>query len=178
MANTSKKDWIEQGLQVIAEDNVVALTIDLLCSRLSLTKGSFYHHFKSLQDYKHELLVYYEEAGTFQIIRLLEEEATPQVKIQKLGETTLLTMPGLEVGIRAWALQDAQAEEFQQRIDKKRQEYLEALCMDILHDQQRASLVAHLFYAVYVGSQQIRPPLSPDLLRQLYNELYSLYQLF
>lgn len=177
MTNVGKLDWIEQGFKLLASDGALTLTIDHLSSRLGLTKGSFYHHFKNFQDYKDELLTYFEEAGTLQIIRLTEEAVTPQAKIEKLLETTLTGHQELEVAIRAWALQDSRVQVYQQRIDKERLTYLQNLCEAILADPDRALLVARLLYTIFVGSQQIRPPLQADTMRQLYHELQQLYKL-
>jgi AcrR family transcriptional regulator len=177
VALANKQAWIEQGLQIVAEQGALALTIEVLCTQLGLTKGSFYHHFKNFQDYKEALLGYYEEAGTLQIIQLVETVASPQAKIEKLLELTLIGRPSLEVGVRAWALQDLSVQVYQERIDKQRLNYLQQLCEVSLDDQVRAKLAARLLYALFVGSQQLRPPIEGAELRQLYQELQQFYHL-
>ena len=41
----SVDDWVQEGFRVLAEDGVKALTLGHLCTRLGVTKGSFYWHF-------------------------------------------------------------------------------------------------------------------------------------
>ncbi len=53
MANispTSKAKLLDAALQVIRTKGYTATTIDDICAAASLTKGSFFHHFKSKED--------------------------------------------------------------------------------------------------------------------------------
>jgi AcrR family transcriptional regulator len=44
----SVDDWIDAGLELLAEEGPSGVKIDRLCVRLGVTKGSFYWHFKDL----------------------------------------------------------------------------------------------------------------------------------
>jgi len=52
----SVDDWVQEGLWVLAEDGVKALTLGRLCSRLGVTKGSFYWHFTDMKGYREALI--------------------------------------------------------------------------------------------------------------------------
>jgi len=52
----SVDDWIQAGFGILAEDGIKALKIDRLCSRLSVTKGSFYWHFTDIAAYRAALV--------------------------------------------------------------------------------------------------------------------------
>jgi AcrR family transcriptional regulator len=45
-------DWIQAGFGVLAEEGIKSLKIDRLCSRLGVTKGSFYWHFTDIASYR------------------------------------------------------------------------------------------------------------------------------
>jgi hypothetical protein len=45
-------DWIQAGFAVLAEEGIKSLKIDRLCSRLGVTKGSFYWHFTDIASYR------------------------------------------------------------------------------------------------------------------------------
>jgi len=73
MATTTKRKWLEEGLTLLAKSGAGALTIEMLTSRLGVTKGSFYHHFQHFQDYKEHLLSFYEDERTLQVIESAEQ---------------------------------------------------------------------------------------------------------
>jgi AcrR family transcriptional regulator len=52
----SVDDWIQAGFAILAEEGIKALKIDRLCSRLSVTKGSFYWHFTDIAGYRSALV--------------------------------------------------------------------------------------------------------------------------
>jgi AcrR family transcriptional regulator len=166
MARKSKGDWLKEALMLLAEAGVQELTIDLLTERLGVTKGSFYHHFGSFGGFKKALLDYFEMEGTLRIIHLTAQEVTPQEKLQSLLDISATFPTGVEVAVRAWALQDAMVRDYQQRIDLRRIDYLRALFFDLTGDEALALKRAQLLYVIYVGSQQVLPPIhGEDLIR-------------
>ncbi len=52
----SVDDWVQEGFRVLAEDGVKALTLGQLCTRLGVTKGSFYWHFADMSGLPHRAL--------------------------------------------------------------------------------------------------------------------------
>jgi AcrR family transcriptional regulator len=52
----SVDDWIQAGFEILAEEGIKALKIDRLCSRLEVTKGSFYWHFTDIAGYRTALV--------------------------------------------------------------------------------------------------------------------------
>lgn len=176
MAVTARRDWLEAGMALLEESGAEALTIESLTNRLSVTKGSFYHHFKNYQDFKEHLLAFYEEERTLQIIRLAERETSPQAKLERVMQATLQPSQ-LEVAMRAWAFQDVLVRDHQQRIDQRRLMYLEELISARIGDHSHAARMARLFYSIYVGSQHIVPPVQGADLAHLYQEALPLLNL-
>jgi AcrR family transcriptional regulator len=177
MTTTTKRGWLEEGLALLAEAGASVLTIDLLTSRLGVTKGSFYHHFRNWQDYKECLLALYEDQRTLQIIESAQQQLTPTDRLELVIQATLRGSNQLEVALRAWALQDPFVQAYQQRIDQRRLAYLEELAWQLCQDHERARCVARLFYSVFVGSQHILPPIQGQDLEALYREVEKLSNL-
>jgi len=176
MAVTASRDWLEEGMAILEDLGAEALTIETLTNRLSVTKGSFYHHFKNFKNFKENLLAFYEKERTLQIIRLAEREKSPRAKLERIMQATLQS-PHLEVAIRAWALQDIVVREYQRRIDRQRLAYLTELSYAIIGDHSQAARMAQLFYSIYVGSQHIVPPIQGAELALLYQEALPLLNL-
>ena len=53
---TSRTQWLDAGLHLLADEGYAALSIERLCQSRATTKGSFYHHFGSLNTYREALL--------------------------------------------------------------------------------------------------------------------------
>jgi AcrR family transcriptional regulator len=175
MARTTQRDWLAVGLRILQTDGVSGLTIERLTTVLDLTKGSFYHHFGGWADYKTALFHFFEHEGTLNVMRVVEQEATPAAKLKRLFAIVTSEPLDLEAAMRAWSLQDAEARAMQSRIDTQRIAYVQSLCTALLGDPARAEAAGMLAYAILVGGAQIQPPLSLTMLRQLFDEFQRLY---
>lgn len=175
MTRLSSEAWLEQSLYVLAEVGATGLTIDALTTRLGVTKGSFYHHFKNYQTFKISLLDFFEETSTLNVIQIIEEQVTPEDKLQSLLETATGHPPALEVQIRAWALQDADVHVYQARIDQQRIAYVKAIFLEMTHNEQQSQMMADLLYLVNIGGQQLIPPLGQDRFAELYTNLRMMF---
>ncbi|MBZ0279316.1 MAG: TetR/AcrR family transcriptional regulator [Anaerolineae bacterium] len=171
MERKTKRDWLMQGLVILAEKGALALTTELLISRMGVTKGSFYHHFENFQDFKESMMALYDQEGTLEIIKIAEEAAKPTEKLQRILNATLEDTTTLEVAVRAWALQDPMVRAFQQRIDKQRIDYLQTLYLEMTGDPARAAVLAQFAYSLYIGSQHVIPPIQGEGLAALYREI-------
>lgn len=179
MARATQQTWLEEGAKILAQQGATSLTIDLLTTRLNLTKGSFYHHFKSYDGFKAALLDYYEDASTLAIIRLTEEnpDASPQHKLSRLLQISTRYPPGTEVAFRTWALQDADVRVYQERIDTQRQQYVYDLFAAMGYEDGQARLMARMFYAVLVGIEHMLPLIAMDEALALFDEFRRLYNI-
>ena len=181
MARKTKEDWLRTGVTALIEAGPDGLTVDGLCRRLDVTKGSFYHHFDGYDDFKMRLLAYFEQEGTLNIIDVVEETAdTPQARLHRLLDIIVRHSRELEhnpeVVVRAWARQDEAAAAVQTRVDRRRIAYVESLCQQLVGDAETAKRMAQLLYAILVGCEQLQPPVQGDGLRALFDEYLRFYQ--
>ena len=86
------------------------------------------------------------------------------------------TAPQLEIALRGWASQDDQVRNFQQRIDQQRLNYLKDIYFEMTHNEAQALTLAQMLMTIYIGSQQIFPPLSKPQLEQVYLEFERLFR--
>ncbi|MGK8500819.1 TetR/AcrR family transcriptional regulator [Nocardia asiatica] len=167
-----KRDWLDAGLAVLAEDGARALTVERLCADLGLTKGSFYHHFRGMAGYQADLLDHFETEYTGRYITETERHDAPAAdKLARLTDLVLAAQDAdnaVEIALRAWAMQDPQVYRVQQRVDRRRVEYLESLLGDIAVDGSEIRPLARLLYLALVGGQQVVPPLPAAEIADLY----------
>ncbi|UGT65952.1 TetR/AcrR family transcriptional regulator [Nocardia gipuzkoensis] len=168
----SKRDWLDAGFAVLAADGARALTVERLCADLGLTKGSFYHHFRGMSGYRADLLDHFETEYTGRYIAETEQRDIPAA--DRLARLTELVLAGqdadnaVEIAMRAWATQDPQVNRIQQRVDRRRVEYLESLLRDIADNDDESRLLARLLYLAQVGAQQVVPPLPARDIADIY----------
>ena len=142
MARKTKRDWFVTAVKILRQSGPQGLTIDALCQSLAMTKGSFYHHFGSYDDFKAQFLSFYEQEGTLDIISQLANLPSPKEKLHRLLEIVVEFSTKLpddpDVAMRAWALQDTAVAQTQARVDGRRRHYVQSLCQEITGDAEQA----------------------------------------
>ncbi len=173
----TKTRWLEMGLVVLGTNGPKELTIDGLCRRLGLTKGSFYHHFRNRKDYIDTLLTYWHEQQTQRLIDSSRNEVDPVSSIRKLTIMSMELRPArLETAIRAWAESDELVAAHQARVDTNRRAYLAELVGRLRPDlgSDEATKLATIIFAVHVGAQHMSPPLEGEELKGIYESLLAI----
>ncbi|MFF0265432.1 TetR/AcrR family transcriptional regulator [Kribbella sp. NPDC004536] len=166
----SRGEWLDAGLGLLAEEGAPAVTIERLTGVLGVTKGSYYHHFKGAAGYKAALLEYFELRYTTRLIDAVEKSGDAKDKLLHLLRLVLADSDsaGLEIAVRAWALQDVEVRAAQERVDKARTAYLKKLCrgLDADVDPDR---FAQLLYLILIGAEQVVPPIGTRDVRKIYD---------
>jgi AcrR family transcriptional regulator len=151
----SRQDWIDAGMDLLRGEGQQSLTIERLTQQLQVTKGSFYHHFGNLANYRQALLHWWEDAFTHQPIRIAWQETDPHKRAQRLGRAVRELDHPLEIAIRAWGLRDSEVAQTLLSVDQQRLQCLSGLHRDQGHPQPE--LLAYLEYTAFVGAQLIQP---------------------
>ena len=131
------EDWIKAAEQVLIDKSIDAVRVDALSKDLSVTRGSFYYHFKDRDDLLRKLLVTWRDRATEQIIDRFERRNTnPRELIRDLlmlpfHGTAAKKGASTELAIRAWARRDEMARHFVDEVDGKRLAYI-AQCFSAL----------------------------------------------
>jgi AcrR family transcriptional regulator len=174
----TKVDWLNAGLRLLADEGAPAVTIDRLTAKLGLSKGSYYHHFQGVGGFRAALLEHFEALFTTRLIDTVEEDpgATAEVKLVRLMELVLAGPEDakLEIAVRAWALQDGEARQAQERVDRARTQYLQKLCRGLDSILIAPDRLAELLYLILVGAEQVLPPVPSKELRELYADTLRL----
>ncbi len=165
MTRRTRADWIEAGFDVLSEAGDAGLTVDEICARLDRSKGSFYHHFGGRPGYVEALLEAWERRATDRIIASGRSEEPVRSRLRSLNQhASELRNATLERAIRAWAAREPLAKSVQDRVDRKRLEFLEEICSERMGSGDGAKRLARVFQLLFVGAQHLDPPLEgPEL---------------
>ncbi len=154
----TRKDWLETGLQLLCDSGEQALTLERLCKAASRTKGSFYHHFKSHDEFINGLLEYWQSKYTEQIITAINRQKEPIIQRRELDRLAANVDDRLERIIRNWSGVDLQVRQTIRQVDDQRIKYLTDLISKLGHlDQQTANELAIIEYAAFLGLQYLFP---------------------
>lgn len=102
----TKSDWIEQGLRTLASDGAGALKVGPMATRLKVSRGSFYWHFRDIADFRSQVLQCWQERATERVIRDLEAAKAQPNRLKRLVRRAFVTKRSLERAIRSWAAED------------------------------------------------------------------------
>lgn len=174
MPRPPREQWLNAALELLVEHGPGALTIERLGARVGLTKGSFYHHFRHLADFRTALLAHVEEVGYTTVVRVADEALGPRARLARLADEVASGSPAFETALRAWAASDPEVAALTARLDRERLDYLDALLSERTGDTARGRLLARLTYATYLGALQLQPPVSGPELRQMLAEIEHL----
>ena len=124
-ARLTKQDYFRVGFRLLAEGGIGAVTIANVCELLGVTKGSFYHHFRSAPAFHRALLEHYEEEYAHRRIAELDAVAGPEGRrLEALVQRGVERDHEAESALRAWARTDVATAEVMQRVDATRAQYL------------------------------------------------------
>ncbi|MFZ1161123.1 TetR/AcrR family transcriptional regulator [Mycobacterium sp.] len=148
----SVDDWVQEGFRVLAEDGVKALTLGYLCSRLGVTKGSFYWHFSDMTAYRTALI------DTWAVVRDEDrsfDDLVSQPPRQRLSRMmTALVGPRhwmLERAMREWARSDATVAAAVRASDQKVVAAVRQAFLDDGFDREQAEMRATATFAAGIG---------------------------
>jgi AcrR family transcriptional regulator len=180
--STARDRWLNEGLQVLAEEGAAGIRIDRIAARLNLSKGSFHHHFDGAEGYKKALLAHFEHLSIEMFenaISEVGESAGARVILERLTKLvrpggTGLYRPELDIAVRAWATWDADVRAVQTRLDEARLSALQRVWRSAVATDEEARTAALLPYLLAVGATVVFPPVDADQLRDLYEFLLPL----
>ena len=156
----TKQDWIRHGLRTLAADGANAIKIAPMATKLKVSRGSFYWHFRDVADFRSQILQSWQEHSTAQVIQQIDAEAEPD-RLKQLLERAFggerrkgSDQDGswsVERAIRSWAEEDAGVSELVASVDASRVSYIVKLLTLSGLDARSALPRATFLYWAYLG---------------------------
>lgn len=148
----NRQRWLTAGLETLASEGPEGLRIMPIAERLGVTKGSFYWHFKSLEDYQRALLEEWERCYTQDAIVCLEQEKTDDAtKLRAWITGGAYADFSLDRAIRTWALSNPAVREVRMRVDHERMAFLAKLLRGVGWPSDDAQTLGQWTYCAWVG---------------------------
>jgi AcrR family transcriptional regulator len=163
-------DYFAEAMAVLEESGFPALTAAGLCGRMAVTRGSFYHHFASFDDFVDRLLVYWEQHYSRDLITK-SESADLATQVRRQAEFAIALPHGAEAALRAWGTIDPRVAAAQRKVDRLRHRGLVQSLRRHGVPEPKAKTYATIALATLTGMQMTQRPFNPSSLRTVYDEL-------
>jgi AcrR family transcriptional regulator len=149
----SREDWLQETLKVLQNRGVDGVKIVVIAESLGVTSGSFYWHFKNLQDMLDYLLQYWEHELTDAVIDMAREFGGPpedrilNLMLQVIDEDAAAYDPAISV----WAKKDPSAKEVFERALRKRFDFARWMFKQSGFSDKQAGIRGRLMVAYLMG---------------------------
>ncbi|HZC72640.1 MAG TPA: TetR/AcrR family transcriptional regulator [Jatrophihabitans sp.] len=174
MERLTPEDYFREALVVLGDYGSEALTIAMLCERLGITKGSFYHHFGGMPGFVTQLLEYWAREHSDRLIKISRAQPDPTLRIATLNDLGVGLPHASEAAIRAWARSSPEVAEVVTRVDRRRERHLVDAIAALGIDRAHARVLARIGLNLLIGVQQREHPVDLKRLRQMFEEVNKL----
>ncbi len=147
----SREDWLQHGIKTLAEQGFAALKADLLAKSLNVSRGSFYWHFRDLQEFHAALIEEWRGRATQQVIDWIEQTANADQRLTLLVRRAWSASNRTERAVRAWATHSPQIATRLEAVDKQRIDYIASLLNSAGLTAKQARCRATFAVSAYLG---------------------------
>lgn len=129
----TRQHWLAQAIETLANKGAKSLTVSGLAGALGVTKGSFYWHFKDRNEFLRQLIDYWLQAFTENVIEQIDASpGSPEERLLVLMEFLIEDCSArFDVAVRAWAARDPALDVLVRKADEQRLLYVRALFADM-----------------------------------------------
>ena len=156
----SADDWIQEGFRTLAEEGLKAVKVDHLCSRLGVTKGSFYWHFSDIDAYREALATAWGEHRDSERRSYADlADLEPVERLKRMMES--LVSPRhwmLERAFREWARTDPRVAASVQASDRWVYRAVRQAVLDAWFEGDEAEFRARAMFAAGIGLIHLQRP--------------------
>lgn len=145
------EDWLNLALEELRAHGYGALRAQPLAKKLDVTRGSFYHHFDSLEAFHTAVIDHWSKKTSGQIALEAQGFDDPSEALDDLLQKTLRSGEALERAIRSWSTVAPTVAEAVERVDQERIGVAEALLREAGLPEVDSVARAKLLYWAAIG---------------------------
>ena len=175
-ARLTTGDWVDVGFTILGADGIQGVKIDRMAERLSVTKGSFYWHFKDIDDFLDALADRWAaEMGTRYLATAGGPGEHPATRMRnRLRVFLSRSVRSLDREMRAWARKDERARAALEVTDRQIFAQMTADLRELGFPEGEAAWRASVLFYASIGYAAVDHPLTEANLR---SEGFKLLQL-
>jgi AcrR family transcriptional regulator len=171
-----RTQWLARALELVAREGGAKLHIETLCRKLKVTRGSFYWHFRSRDEFVRALVDYWDWVYTRSVVEQHRGvEGSPQDRLLSLME---LLYEGrfarYDVAVRGWAAQERGLAAQIARVDEERLAYVRRLFAEMGFRGSEREMRTRLFVVYHSMDQALEVRLPEAEERKLLRHRHAL----
>lgn len=152
------EDWTTLGLRALREKGPAGVTVEALCAAAGRTRGSFYHHFETMDAFLIAMAQAWRAQGTDALIQKSLAEPDPNKRRKTLNRMANALDHELEVNLRLLAAQNPGVAKIVEETDNARETGIaKMLAASFGLSRLDAAAAARLFHSLHLAAQ-IRAP--------------------
>lgn len=171
----TKVQWIQLGYQLFSENGIKGVNVDEMSKSLKCNRSSFYWHFKSKKDFINELVEYWINTYTLEVITKVDTKDNPKEKLLKLFEIVFKKDLSLDFifYLKKYGQKNEQIQKIIDRIDRKRITYGSSILKEMGFSKEEAKVKSSIIYKYLIGYHEfMRYKKQPEnYLEEVFKEL-------
>lgn len=152
---TTREDWLRLALEYLVDDGIDRVKIQIIASRLGVSRSGFYWFFKSSQDLHDQMLGYWLHRNTGPIIeRAMRPCATISLGILAVFECWVdatLFDSRLDIAVRLWGRRSKKVSDIVAQADQQRLEAISQMFLRHGYSGEDALIRARVLYFTQIG---------------------------
>ncbi|MEQ8703052.1 MAG: TetR/AcrR family transcriptional regulator [Phaeodactylibacter sp.] len=152
-----KEDWVDLGYKLFSEKGISGIVIETMAEKLKVNKSSFYWHFKTKKEFIQQLIEFWINDETEQIIALTNAEKSALQKFKMLINLSYKQKPNQDFifHLKRYAKKEKKTKSIIEKIDSERIEYVKGLLQEMGYSDQDAKIKSSLFYKHLIGYHEM-----------------------
>jgi AcrR family transcriptional regulator len=172
----TKEDWIRHGLRTLANEGAHALKVGPMATKLKVSRGSFYWHFRDIPEFRSQVLRSWQERSTDQVIRELDTTKAEPDRLKHLIKRAFAAKRDLDRAIRSWAAEDQDVAKIVASVDARRVAYIAKLLVAAGVESKKALRRAAFLYWAYLGQAIVMDPLHSSMAELAIDDIGALFE--
>lgn len=153
-----RDDWIDLAVAQLKADGPAALTLERICAEAGRTRGSFYHHFESVDRLAAEVATRWRLTETDEIADMTLADPDAMAGLATMARLTDAIDHRLERGVRLLAAAHPAIHALVEETDVRREEVMRALLTRAYGlEPEEARSASRLFHALHQAAVMRAP---------------------
>jgi AcrR family transcriptional regulator len=157
----TSEDYFQVALEILAEHGPEALTTAALCERSKVTKGSFYYHFRGIDEFV-QAFADHLELVLNEVLSAALSAPDPLARISSAINLFARLPHAAMAAVRAWGKSNPMIEASERRLDRACVNAGTSVLTAVLEDHERAALISRQLFAMMIGLQLLERQVDPS----------------